>query len=229
MLPSSIEQNVPDSRFIRRDSDDGSTDSERNMSMDLGRQKAAGAVAPIKLNLGCGNRRFEGFVNVDKHGSPDVRQDLEQFPWPWADSSVDEVRLIHVLEHLGQDPEVFIGIMKELFRVCRGGARVIIVVPHPRHDNFLGDPTHVRPVTMQVMTLFDRALCEEWQRQGFANTPLAIYHGVDFRIVQHKLVPDEPYRTLLEEKRMSPEEFEVAVRQVNNVINEIHLELEVRK
>jgi SAM-dependent methyltransferase len=183
----------------------------------------------LKLNLGCGGRRFEGFVNVDKHGDPDVRHDLEQFPWPWEESSVDEVRLIHVLEHLGRDPEVFIGIMKELHRVCAPGAKVVIVVPHPRHDNFLGDPTHVRPVTMQVMSLFDKAACEDWQRNGFANTPLALYHGVDFKVASHLLVPDEPYRTFIEEKRMTVEELEIAARSSNNVIAEIHMVLEVRK
>lgn len=185
--------------------------------------------AGLKLNLGCGNRRFEGFVNVDKYGSPDVQHDLEQFPWPWPDSSVDQVRLIHVLEHLGRDPEVFIGVMKELFRVCRHGAQVEIVVPHPRHDNFLGDPTHVRVINLQVMTLFDRRLCDEWQRAGFANTPLAIYHGVDFRVAKHTLVPDEPYTTFVSEGQMTVEELEVAARERNNVIAEIHLLLEVQK
>jgi hypothetical protein len=126
-----------------------------------------------KLNLGCGARKIEGFIGVDKYGTPDVRHDLEQFPWPWADSTVAAVKLIHVLEHLGRDPDVFIGIMKELYRVCAPGAKVEIVVPHPRHDNFIGDPTHVRPVTLGMMTLFDRTACEEWQRGGFANTPLA--------------------------------------------------------
>lgn len=204
--------------------------------MDQGRlavaveTRAEYVVAPLlKLNLGCGGRKFPGFVNVDKYGEPDVQHDLEQFPWPWVDSSVDEVRLIHVLEHLGRDPEVFIGVVKELYRVCAAGAKVMIVVPHPRHDNFLGDPTHVRPVTMQVMSLFDRAACEEWQRKGFANTPLAIYHGVDFRIAEHVLVPDEPYSTFMQEGTMTAEELEIAARSSNNVIAEIHIVLEARK
>jgi hypothetical protein len=172
---------------------------------------------------------LDGYVNVDKYGKPDVTHDLEQFPWPWADSSVEEVRLIHVLEHLGRDPDVFIGIMKELFRVCRGGARVHIVVPHPRHDNFIGDPTHVRPVTQGMMMLFDRAECEKWQREGFSNTPLAIYHDVDFHIVRHTLIPDDLYRTLVDQKKMTFDELEFAARSSYNVIVEIHLELEVRK
>jgi hypothetical protein len=183
----------------------------------------------LRLNLGCGARRFEGFIGVDKHGEPDVRHDLESLPWPWPDSSVAEVKLIHVLEHLGRDPEVFIGIVKELYRVCAAGARVEIVVPHPRHDNFLGDPTHVRAITPQVMALFDRSLCEAWQAQGAANTPLALIHGVDLRITRTLQVPDEPYLGMLVQKRITADELAEFERSRNNVISEIRLELQVHK
>jgi predicted SAM-dependent methyltransferase len=60
----------------------------------------------LRLNLGCGMRRLDGFVNVDKFGEPELRHDLETFPWPWPDDSVVEVLLNHVLEHLGHDPNV---------------------------------------------------------------------------------------------------------------------------
>ena len=70
---------------------------------------------------------------------PDQVVDLERFPWPWPDSSADEVLLNHVLEHLGQHPDTFIGVMKELWRVCAPGARVRVHVPDPRHEHFLGD------------------------------------------------------------------------------------------
>ena len=133
-------------------------DKGKRVSIGMG----AAPKAPLKLNLGCGSTKFDGFIGVDMYGNPDVRHDLEKFPWPWADSTVDEVALVHVLEHLGRDPDVFIGIIKELYRVCRNGALIHIVVPHPRHDNFLGDPTHVRPITYQVMQLFDKSLCEQF-------------------------------------------------------------------
>lgn len=183
----------------------------------------------LKLNLGCGLKRLDGYVNVDKYGEPDVRHDLETFPWPWPDSSVENVRLIHVLEHLGRDPDVFIGIMKELYRVCCPDARVEIVVPHPRHDNFLADPTHVRPITLDGMLLFDRKRCEEWKKGGYSNTPMAIYHDVDFETVEYVQVPDEPYLTLARQGKLSPEKLEQMARLNNNVVAEIHLTLRVRK
>ena len=62
---------------------------------------------------------------------------LEKLPWPWADDSVQEMRFSHVLEHLGADATTYLSIIKELYRVCRDGAQIFIVVPHPRHDHFL--------------------------------------------------------------------------------------------
>jgi hypothetical protein len=183
----------------------------------------------VKLHLGCGAKKLEGFINVDKAGKPDQRVDLEKFPWPWMTSVADEVVMIHVLEHLGGDPGTFRGIIRELYRVCAPGAKVKIVVPHWRHDNFAGDPTHVRVVNARVLSLLDRAQCEAWQAAGYANTPLALYWNVDFRVVQHQEVPAEPYRTMLAEKTITPGELAALAGQCNNVIEELHFELEVVK
>ena len=88
----------------------------------------------LRLNLGCGMRHLAGYVNVDKFGEPDLRHDLERFPWPWPDDSVAEIVLNHVLEHLGHDPAVFLGIIRELYRVSRADAAIRIVVPAIGND-----------------------------------------------------------------------------------------------
>ena len=138
----------------------------------------------LKFNMGSGQNRRPGYVNVDSAAAsqPDEVFDLEVTPWPWADSCADEVRFIHSLEHMGADPKVFLAIMSEVYRICAPNAQVVIHVPHPRHDNFLDDPTHVRPITPAMMSLFDREANETWRATGAANTPLALYTGVDFKI-----------------------------------------------
>jgi hypothetical protein len=183
----------------------------------------------IKLNLGCGKNPMPGYVNVDKFGTPDVRHDLETFPWPWETSSVGEVVLNHVLEHLGQSSDVFLEIMKELYRVCAPGAVVRIWVPHPRSDDFLNDPTHVRPITPEVLSLFSRKKNESWIRQGGANTPLALFLDVDFEIREAKFVLNEPWSGQLSANRISEMELDNAVARYNNVIKEIQLVLAVLK
>ena len=176
----------------------------------------------MRLNLGCGSSRMPGWINVDRIAAcaPDQVVDLERFPWPWPDASVDELLLSHVLEHLGADPSVYIGVFKEMWRVCRNGATVTIVVPHPRHDDFLADPTHVRAVTGAGLQMFSRRANEAWQREGYANTPLALYHGIDFEIVSDENVLDEPWRSEHVSGRLDRAALEAAASRYNNVVKE---------
>jgi hypothetical protein len=183
----------------------------------------------IKLNLGCGSNKLGGYVNVDLHGEPDVRHDLEAFPWPFEDNTVTEVVLKHVLEHLGASPAKFIGILQELYRVATPGAVVHIAVPHPRHDHFIGDPTHVRVVTPEVISLFSKANCRKWQKEGGSNSPLALYYDVDFELRETRNILDEPYATSFAKGELSVEEINRLARERNNIILEIHMKLEVIK
>ena len=185
----------------------------------------------MKLNLGCGVKRVEGWVNVDKYPGlgPDVVHDLEVLPWPWADNSVSEVLLAHVLEHLGQQTDTFLGIMRELYRICRPGAVIHVVVPHPRHDDFINDPTHVRAITPEVMSLFDRRVNLEWQRSGVANSQLALVLGVDFVLANVELLPTNEWRERLRLGEVTLAELERARVSQLNVIREIGMRLTVRK
>lgn len=186
----------------------------------------------MKLNLGCGNKTIDGFVNVDKYPTTTTNfvVDLETTPWPWASDSVEEVRLIHVLEHLGSDTETYLRIIQELYRICVDGAHVVIHVPHPRHDNFLGDPTHVRAVTPQSLTLFDKAKNDEWVAGGVSSaTPLAHYLGVDFFISGLITVLDPLYYEKYSSGQLSLEEINRYARELNNVVAEYHITIIARK
>lgn len=185
----------------------------------------------MRLNLGCGQRKLAGWLNVDKVADcqPDAVVDLERFPWPWPDSSVDEVLFNHVLEHLGAATAVYLGIVKELYRVCRHDAQVTIVVPHPRHDHFLNDPTHVRPITPQGLEMFSQARNREWRAKGVANTPLGLYCGVDFAIASVNMTPDEPWRGRFQRGEITAADLAQAARMYNNVITEFTVVLKAVK
>ena len=177
----------------------------------------------MKLNLGCGQNRIEGYVNTNREPAvePDLVMDLEQFPWPFDTGSVDEVVANHVLEHVGATPQQFIGIMQELYRVCRGGAIVHIAVPHPRHDNFVDDPTHVRAITPMTLALFSKKCCDEWRASGMANSPLALYAGVDFDLKEARVKVADKYR--------DAPNLDEMIERYNNVATEYRFVLEVVK
>lgn len=185
----------------------------------------------MKLNLGCGQHKVPGWVNVDHSPAcaPDVVLDLETLPWPWPDDSVDEVVLRHVLEHLGATPAKYFGVIKELWRVCRDGALVRITVPHPRHDDFLDDPSHVRPVTVAGLQLLSRKANEEWIAIGAANTPLAMQLGVDFDVVQVENMLDEPWASKMQSGGITEAEILQDAKRYNNVIKELRIVLKAIK
>jgi hypothetical protein len=185
----------------------------------------------LKLNLGCGSHKLPGWVNIDKAAAcaPDRVVDLERFPWPFEDDSAEEALFRHSLEHLGQTPDLYLGIFRELYRVCAAGASVTILAPHPRHDDFLNDPTHVRAITPQGLELFSKAKNREWAEKGLANTPLGLYLDVDFEIARATMRPTGIWRERLQKRLVSESQFADAVRHQNNVVREIEVVLAVRK
>ncbi len=150
-------------------------------------------MSDIKLNLGCGERKFNGYINVDKFGDPDIKHDLESFPWPWENDSISEIQMIHVLEHLGKDIDIYFGIFKEIYRICKHGAQIYIVVPHFRHQYFYDDPTHVRVVTPQGLLLFSKRLNKEWAEKGKTNSPLGMYLDINFELIKTRIKPSEDW------------------------------------
>ena len=179
----------------------------------------------MKLNLGSGSKILKGYVNVDKfqYYNPDVVHDLEKFPYPFEDNSVDEILLSHVLEHIGQNPDVFNNIIKELYRICKNNSIVDIRVPHPRHDDFISDPTHVRPITILGLQLYDKNLNEKWEKMNAANSPLALIHGVNFAIKDVNFVLENNYIKLLENKEIDQNELRECIKKYNNVVKEMKI------
>jgi len=185
----------------------------------------------MRLNLGCGNTHVDGYVNIDKEAScnPDKIEDLELFPWNFEDNSVDQIIMNHVLEHLGEASSVYLSIIKELYRICKAGAIIDIRVPHPRHDDFITDPTHVRAIIPAQFHMFSKNKNREWREQGFSNTPLADYLNVDFEMKDVTWVVDDKWIHRLQNKEITSDELAERAEHEFNIIKEIQIQLKVIK
>ena len=182
-----------------------------------------------KVNLGCGAKRHPEFVNCDLYpeGGPDLVFDLVEGDWPIPTSSVELVWVHHVLEHVAGDVKTF---FQELHRITKDGAITEIRVPHPRHDWFLMDPTHVRAWHADSFAFLDKETCFEWLFSGDSKSPLALYWNVDF-VVEHveNRVADQAIRRHLAEAFGPGLVLEKAANHLNNVVGEIVVRLRTRK
>jgi predicted SAM-dependent methyltransferase len=84
----------------------------------------------IRLNLGCGDKKWEDYINVDicpetRGVKPDVVSDLRKLPFP--DEYADEIHAIHVIEHF-YVWEVE-SVLSEWRRVLKTGGKLILELP----------------------------------------------------------------------------------------------------
>lgn len=131
------------------------------------------------LDLGCGTRKWPGAVGLDisDDTEADVVHDLEVFPYPLADDSFDVVRMQDVVEHVGD----LYGLMTEVHRVARPGARVLMRTPHFSSVLAYSDPTHKHYLSL--------AGVEALGQPGFAH-----YSVPRFRIVSNRVDLWLPFR-----------------------------------
>jgi SAM-dependent methyltransferase len=110
------------------------------------------AHAPIRLDLGSGGKRREGFFGVDHLplDGVDILADLNQPLALIPDNSVDHLISSHVLEHV----QNLLPLMQEIHRICKPDALIEITVPHFSNVYGFSDPTHVRFFGLYSMHYF---------------------------------------------------------------------------
>ena len=146
----------------------------------------------MKLNLGCSDDLKPGYVNVDNFAK---RLDHERWdsyqqvhlnqPWPWEDSSVDEIYAHDVFEHISpQDwtPSIApkIWCMNESWRVLKPGGLLDLAVPCVMlsdgrvNPGAFADPTH-----QSYWTLDDRYYFgEEWNTPRDERGRFGVAYGI---------------------------------------------------
>jgi predicted SAM-dependent methyltransferase len=83
----------------------------------------------VKLNLGCGDNKLPGFINIDSFAGvkPDLVHNIIETPLPYKDNSVDEVVFFHCIEHIPE--HLHERVLGEIFRVLKKEAKFLISYP----------------------------------------------------------------------------------------------------
>jgi SAM-dependent methyltransferase len=108
----------------------------------------------LKLNIGCGNKKIEGYVGVDKFqcDAADYICDIENEKLPFEDNTVTAVILDNVIEHFCDIPNV----INELIRVANKGAIIKIITPHFSSLSSWIDPTHLHHLSYFSFDHFEK-------------------------------------------------------------------------
>lgn len=195
----------------------------------------------LKLDLACGqSKKGEEWIGVDVADLPgvDLVHDLQKYPWPFEDESVDEIHCSHYIEHIPHDDlrslleqsdsfeefkkkattEKLDGVIKfinEIYRILKPGAKATIIAPYYMSTRAFGDPTHTRYFGDSSLYYFN----EEWRKKNrlehygiIADFNMKYSYFVDNEIT----LKSEPVRTK-------------AFKHDWNTINDIIVELEKRK
>lgn len=104
------------------------------------------------LHIGSGTRVLPGADTVDMLALPGVNvvHDLDEFPWPYDDSSYDLVYAHNVFEHLEDQVKT----MEEIWRILKPYGRVVITVPYFRSVDAFTDSTHEHFFTSRSLNYF---------------------------------------------------------------------------
>lgn len=129
---------------------------------------------PRRLNLGCGHKRREGWLNVDKLNTvaPDLLWDLDEYPYPLPENHFTDIHAGDIVEHLADIPRF----MRQTHALLAAGGELEITTPHFSCANSFTDPTHRHHLGYFSFDYFTES------------GQLNFYTDVRFQLVQRSLV-----------------------------------------
>lgn len=161
--------------------------------------------SPLKIDIACGQNKAEGFFGIDiaKAKGVDMVYDLEKFPWPIPDNSVDEAVCNHYIEHTKD----IIKFMEEIYRILKPGGKILIRAPYYNSVRGWQDPTHTRLISEATYLYYNK----DWRTQNKLDH-YPIHCDFDFNF-GYDFMPDWAMR--------SEEAKAFALRHYTNVVSDI--------
>lgn len=103
------------------------TGAENAIDPAISRRGARGpSGSGTRLNIGAGQSRIPGFINVDISKRADISLDLSTDALPFDDNSIDLIVSYHTLEHVDD----YLFALGEIHRVLKHGAPFLVGLPY---------------------------------------------------------------------------------------------------
>lgn len=154
------------------------------------------------LWLGCGHRELtpaisvrgippamkKVSVDINQEVNPDVVHDLNVLPWPFEDSSFEEIHAYDVLEHLGTqgDARAFFAHFYEIWRILRNGGLLFASVPTLESPWLLAEPSHTRVIALHTLNFLDQKFYEDQMAKETKASDFRYLWKGDFRKIYHE-------------------------------------------
>lgn len=175
----------------------------------------------ILVDLGCGFRRKEGYIGVDKVqlAEVDIVCNLEE-GFPFEDNVIDGIWSNFLFEHIADTIFLF----QELYRVCRSGSIIEFSVPYYQSFTQFKDPTHKSIILPEMLAYFGQ---DNWYGADYGI-------NVNFKVLTIKYGYLPPFNKFLSKKifflwPISILVLKFARRFLWNVVHSITIKLEVIK
>lgn len=123
----------------------------------------------MKIDLGCGPKKREGYFGIDKSPYPgvDLVFNIGSGPLPIVSGIVEAVYSAHFMEHLTKERRAYV--WDDIYRVMKSGAVAEIIVPHWENATAYGDLTHEWPPFSEYTFLY---LVKPWRDENAPHVPM---------------------------------------------------------
>jgi ubiquinone/menaquinone biosynthesis C-methylase UbiE len=148
-------------------------------------EKVINGNEPVIVELGCGQKKKQGRITVDKLDLPnvDIVADLDDGLAFLPDNSVDQIHSRSVFAHI----ENFENLMREIVRVLKRQGSAHIFVPHFSNPYYYSDYTHKRFFGLYTFYYFVDA--ERQLRRKVPN----FYTDIRINITSRRLMFTSPF------------------------------------
>lgn len=154
-------------------------------SIKIDLDKVINSPEPVIVELGCGSKKKQGRIGIDKIDLPkvDIVADMENGLPFLPDNSIDQMHCRSVLEHVNN----FENLMREIVRVLKNDGTVHIFVPHFSNPYYYSDYTHKRFFGLYTFCYFI-------DNHRLKRKVPSFYTDIRINIISQRLVFTSPFR-----------------------------------